>query len=346
MEYTAQNIADLLNGTIVGDKDVKVSNISKIEEGNPGTLSFLANPKYTKYIYSTKASIVIVNEDFKPQKDISSTLIKVKDAYQAFAALLDFYNKNKNNYKGVDEQTYISETAKVGKNIYLGSFSYIGDNAVIGDNVKIFPQVYIGNNVRIGDNTILFPGVKVYHDCKIGANCIIHASSVIGSDGFGFAPKSQADYMKVPQIGNVILEDNVEVGSNTTIDRATIGSTIIRKGVKLDNLIQIAHNVEIGDHTVIAAQTGISGSTKLGKDCMIAGQVGFVGHLNIADEVKIAAQSGISSNIKEKGAVHQGSPNFEIRDYRKSYVLFKKLPELYKQINNLEEEIKKLREKL
>lgn len=344
MEFSAKDIAQLLNGTVEGDENVKVNNISKIEEGIPGTLSFLANPKYEKYIYTTEASIVIVNNDFKPSQSIKTTLLRVHDAYQAFASLLDFYNRNKQQKSGIEENTQISKTAKLGENIYVASFSYIGENATIGNNVKIYPQAFVGDNVTIGDDSVIHTGVKIYQNCVIGKNCIIHAGTVIGSDGFGFAP-SNADYKKVPQIGNVIIENNVEIGSNATIDRATIGSTIIREGVKIDNLIQVAHNVEIGENTVIAAQTGISGSTKIGKDCMIAGQVGFVGHIKIADGVKIAAQSGISGSIKTEGAVLQGSPSFEIGPYRKSYVLFKRLPELYQEIKDLKKELAQQKEK-
>lgn len=343
MEFSAKDIAGLLNGIVEGDENIKVSDISKIEEGRPGTLSFLANPKYSKYLYTTNASVVIINKDYKLENLVTATLIRVDDAYQAFAGLLEFYNKNKDDKKGIEERAYISQTATLGKDIYIGAFSYIGDNVVLADNVKIYPQVYVGDNVCIGKNTILHPGVKIYKNCKIGEDCIIHSGTVIGSDGFGFAP-SNADFKKVPQVGNVIIEDRVEIGANTTVDRATIGSTHLRKGVKLDNLIQIAHNVEIGENTVIAAQTGISGSTKVGKDCMIAGQVGLVGHIVIADEVKIAAQSGVATTIKEKGAIRQGSPSFEIGTYRKSYVLFKRLPEIYQEIRELKNQIANLLE--
>ncbi|PID89758.1 MAG: UDP-3-O-(3-hydroxymyristoyl)glucosamine N-acyltransferase [Bacteroidia bacterium] len=343
MEFSAQYIAEYLNGTVEGDKDVKVNNISRIEDGKEGTLSFLANPKYTKYIYNTKASIVLVNKGFKPEKNISATLIRVEDAYQSFASLLALYNKFKSTKKGVQEFAFVEEDVQLGGNIYIGQFAYVGHNCKIGDNVKIYPHVYVGDNVEIQDNTIIFSGVNIYHDSKIGKDCIIHSGTVIGADGFGFAPKSHSDFKKVPQIGNVIIEDNVEIGSNTSIDRATIGSTIIKRGVKLDNLIQVAHNVEIGDNTVIAAQSGISGSTKIGKDCMIAGQVGMVGHLTIADEVKIGAQSGINQSIKEKGTIQQGSPSFNIRAYQKSYVIFRRLPDFYKEFNAMKNELEKLK---
>lgn len=343
MEFTAQTIAAYLRGDIDGNPDVKVFNISKIEEGTPGTLSFLANPQYTHYIYTTKASIVLVNRDFKPEKPISSTLIRVDDAYKAFASLLDLYVSQKPDVKGIEENSYIDKSAKIGDNVYIASFAYVGKNVIIGNNVKIYPHVYIGNNAEIKDNTVLYSGVKIYHDCKIGESCTLHCGVVIGSDGFGFAPQKNSDFKKVPQIGNVVIEDFVEIGANTTIDRATLGSTIIRRGVKLDNLIQIAHNVEIGENTVICAQSGISGSTHVGRDCMIGGQVGIIGHITIADEVKIAAQSGIGGSVKEKGAVIQGSPAFPIMDFQKSYVVFKQLPELRKQIAELQKQIAELK---
>ncbi len=347
MEFTAKTIAEFLNGRIEGDPQTKVHNISKIESGTPGTLSFLANPKYTKYIYSTQASIVLINEDVKLEKEVSPTLIRVKDAYQSFAHLLDMVEKqNKKNQEGIDDLTFVHPTAKIGKNVYIASFTYIGKNVIIGDNVKLNPHVYLGDDTEIKDNTILASGVKVYHNCKIGADCIIHSGVVIGSDGFGFAPDAEKNYKKVPQIGNVIIEDEVEIGANTTIDRATIGSTIIRKGAKLDNLIQIAHNVEIGEHTAIAAQTGISGSTKVGKDCIFAGQVGVIGHLNITDKVTIGAQSGVTKDIVSEGEILLGSPAQNIRDNRKSLVLFRNLPKLKQQIDTLEKEVKRLKELL
>ncbi|MCK4664451.1 MAG: UDP-3-O-(3-hydroxymyristoyl)glucosamine N-acyltransferase [Bacteroidales bacterium] len=346
MEFTAKSIAEILDGKVDGNPNVVVSNVSKIENGEKGTLSFLANLKYSKYIYSTNASIVIVNKNFVPEKNIDSTLIRVDDAYQAFASLLEFYNLQRQNVVGISDQSFVDESAKLGKDVYVGAFAYIGKNVEIGNNVKIYPQVYIGENVKIKDNTILNPGVKIYRDCKIGANCIIHASVIIGSDGFGFAPKNNCDYIKVPQVGDVVIENNVEIGANTTIDRATLGSTIIREGVKLDNLIQVAHNVEIDKYTVIAALSGISGSTKIGKNCMIGGQVGFVGHAKIADNVKIAAQSGIGGDIKKEGIILQGSPAYNIYDYQKSFVIFKQLPDIAKKIINLEKEIEELKKKL
>jgi UDP-3-O-[3-hydroxymyristoyl] glucosamine N-acyltransferase len=341
MEFSARQIADIINGQIEGDPDVKVSYVSKIEEGKKGTLTFLANPKYTQYIYSTSASIVLVNKDFKPEKKISATIIRIDDAYSAFAKLLEVYNQIKLNKSGISEKAFISKSAVIGQNVYIGEFAVIGDKATIGDNAKIYPQVYIGDKVSVGKNSTLFSGVKIYSDNLVGNNCILHAGVVVGSDGFGFAPQSDNMLMKVAQIGNVVIEDQVEIGSNTTIDRATLGSTLIRKGAKIDNLVQIAHNVEIGENTVIAAQTGISGSTKIGRNCMIGGQVGIIGHLTIADEVKIAAQSGVGKSIFNKGEIVQGSPAFEISKYRKAYIHFRNLDDLKSKLNNLEERIKK-----
>jgi UDP-3-O-[3-hydroxymyristoyl] glucosamine N-acyltransferase len=342
MEFTARQIADLLGGTIEGDANVKVNRLAKIEEGEPGSLTFLANKKYEEYIYQTQASLVVVNNAFVPEFPVNTTMIRVEDAYKSFAVLLDTYNKISQNKSGREEPHTIAASAKIGANPYIGAFVYIGDNSIIGDNVKLYPGVYIGDNVTIGNNTTLFAGVKVYSECKIGSECRIHSGVVIGGDGFGFAPQDDANYVKVAQIGNVIIEDYVEIGSNTTIDRATLGSTVIRKGVKLDNLIQVAHNVEIGEHTVIAAQTGIAGSTKIGRFCMIGGQVGIVGHLVIADKVKIAAQSGIGSSITKEGEIVQGSPAFGIGDYKKAYVGFRKLPEIMARLEELEKQVKEL----
>ncbi len=340
MEFTAQQIAEALQGTVEGDATTTVSTLSKIEEGAPGSLSFLANPAYEKYIYETHASIVIVNNDFKPEKKVSATLIRVNDAYMAFAQLLELYQQSKPQKTGISPKAHIAQTAKVGSNVYIGEFVVIGEHSEIGDNCKIYPNTTIGDKVTIGNETTLFAGVKVYEDCVIGNECTLHAGVVIGSDGFGFAPQQDADFKKVPQIGNVVLEDRVEIGANTVIDRATMGSTIIKRGVKLDNLIQIAHNVVIGENTVIAAQTGIAGSTKIGKNCMFGGQVGIIGHLTIADEVKIAAQSGIGKSITEKGAIVEGSPAFNARDFQKSYIYYRKLDSLVKRINNLEHQLK------
>ncbi len=336
MEFTAAQIAAQLNGVVEGNSEAKVSALSKIEEGKEGTLSFLANPKYTHYIYSTEASVVIVSKDFVAEQAINTTLVRVDDAYKSFATLLEFYNQVKLKKAGIEQPSFISENASVGKQVYIGAFVYIGNKVKIGNNVKIYPHSFIGDNAIIGDNTTLFAGVKIYSDCIVGADCTLHSGVIIGGDGFGFAPNSANNYNKVPQIGNVIIEDRVEVGSNTTIDRATLGSTIIRKGVKLDNLIQIAHNVEIGENTVIAAQTGVAGSTKIGKDCMIGGQVGIVGHISIANGVKIAAQSGVGQSISKEGEIVQGSPSFAIGDYKRSYVVFRNLPTILNRLKDLE----------
>lgn len=324
MTFTLKQIADIIHGEIEGDENATVDNLSKIEEGKEGTLSFLANPKYTHYIYNTSATAVIVGEDFIPERSVGTNLIRVKDPYSAFATLLEAYNKLKQQKTGISDDAVIKPSAEVGKDVYIGDLVYIGEKASIGNQCKIFPHVYIGDHTSIGKDTIIYSGVRIYEGTVIGNNCIIHSGAVLGSDGFGFAPQEKHHYKKVAQIGNVIVEDDVEIGSNTTIDRATLGSTILRKGVKLDNLIQVAHNVEIGEHTVIAAQTGISGSTKIGKNCMIGGQVGIVGHLTIGNNVRIAAQAGIGSNIKD-GETVMGSPAFEIGKYRKSYVHFKNL---------------------
>lgn len=337
MDFSAQQIASLINGEVDGDENATVNNLSKIEEGKPKTLSFLGNPKYEEFIYDTDASIVIVYKTFKPEKPLKATctLIRVEDPRESFAKLLELYNQIQNNKVGIEQPAYISNSAKMGEGCYIGAFSYLGDQVVIGKNVKIFPNTVVGDKTTIGDNTILYAGVKIYTGTIIGANCTVHAGAVIGSDGFGFTPNSENNYNKVPQIGNVVLEDNVEVGANTAIDRATLGSTIIRRGVKLDNLIQIAHNVEVGENTVIAGQAAIAGSTKVGKNCMIGGQVGIVGHIKIADGVKIAAQSGVAQSIEKENDIVQGSPSFSIGDYRRSYVLFRSLPKLNDKITEL-----------
>jgi len=339
MNFTAALIAEFLKGSVEGNPEATVSDISKIEEGKPGTLSFLANPKYEKFIYDTQSTIVIVNADFQPQKDISATLVRVKNAYESFAALLRLYEQSKPRKSGISKMASISETASLGKELYVGDFTVISGNASIGDGVQLYPQVYVGDHVKIGEGTILHPGVKVYEGCEIGANCVIHAGAVIGADGFGFAPNQDNNFEKVPQVGKVIMEDHVEIGANTTVDRATMGATILRKGVKLDNLVMIAHNVEVDENTVIAAQSGISGSTKVGKNCMFGGQVGLIGHINIASGVKIAAQSGITKDIKEEGIVIQGSPAFEFGPYQRSYLLFRNLPKIREQINELERKV-------
>ena len=338
MKFTAKQISDILEGEIEGNPNEEVYKLSKIEEGEKGSLTFLSNPKYTSFLYTTKASVAIVNKDFIPEKEIVSTLIKVDDSYKAFSTLLEYYNQVKLNKVGVEEPHFISDSAKIGDNIYIGAFVYIGNNVKIGDNVKLYPNVFIGDNVTIDNGTTLFAGVKIYSETNIGKNCVIHAGVIIGSDGFGFAPNTEGVYNKVPQTGNVIIEDNVDIGAGTTIDRATLGSTIIRTGVKLDNQIQIAQNVEIGENTVIAAQSGIAGSTKIGKNCQIGGQVGIVGHLIIGNDVKIQAQSGITRNMKDNETV-QGSPALPYSDYNKSYVHFKNLSKLVDRINALEKEL-------
>lgn len=335
LEFTASQIAGILEGEVEGNPEVAVHKLSKIEEGQTGSLTFLANPKYTPYIYKTEASVIIVNRDFVPEQKLKSTLIKVDDAYKSFSKLLAYYNQVKNNKTGIENPVFISDTARYGDGLYLGAFSYLGNEVRIGENVKIYPNVYIGDNVSIGDNTIIFAGAKIYSETRIGKDCVIHSGVILGADGFGFTPDENGEFSKVPQTGNVILEDHVDVGAGTTIDRATLGSTILRRGVKLDNQIQIAHNVEIGEHTVIAAQTGIAGSTKIGRHCMIGGQVGIVGHIVIGDRVRIQAQSGISRNIKDD-EVLQGSPALNYGDYNKSYVHFRNLPRLVQRIQNLE----------
>lgn len=335
MEFTASQIAGILEGDVEGNPEVAVHKLSKIEEGEAGSLTFLANPKYTPFIYRTEASIIIVNRDFVPEQELKSTLIKVDDAYKSFSKLLAYYNQVKNNKSGIENPVYISDSAKYGEGLYLGAFSYVGSNVTLGANVKIYPNVYIGDNVTIGDNSVVFAGAKIYSETSIGRDCVIHSGVILGADGFGFTPDENGEFSKVPQTGNVVLEDYVDVGAGTTIDRATLGSTVLRRGVKLDNQIQIAHNVEIGEHTVIAAQTGIAGSTKIGKHCMIGGQVGIVGHISIGDRVKIQAQSGIGRNIRDD-EVLQGSPALNYGDYNKSYVHFRNLPRLVQRIEDLE----------
>ena len=337
MKFTAAQIAGILEGEVVGDPNAEVYKLSKIEEGTEGSLTFLANSKYINFIYTTKASITIVNATFVPEQAITTTLIKVEDAYQSFSKLLDYYNQIKLMKSGIEQPSVISEGVTYGSDLYLGSFSYIGKNVTIGNNVKIYPNSFIGDNVTIGNNCVFFAGVRIYSESIIGTNCIIHSGAIIGSDGFGFAPQEDGTYKKVPQIGNVIIEDDVEIGSCTTIDRATLGSTIIRKGVKLDNHIQVAHNVEIGENTVIAAHTGIAGSTKIGKNGMIGGQVGFAGHLTIGDNVKIQGQSGIARNLSD-GEVVQGTPAFTYGDFAKSYVHFKNLPKIVSELEQLKKQ--------
>jgi UDP-3-O-[3-hydroxymyristoyl] glucosamine N-acyltransferase len=335
LEFTASQIANLLEGEVEGNPEIAVYKLAKIEEGEKGSLTFLANPKYTSYIYSTEASVTIVNKDFVPEQELSTTLIKVDDAYKSFSKLLEYYNKVKLNKYGLEDPVFISKSAVYGDNFYLGAFSYLGNHVKIGNNVKIYPNVYIGDNVSIGNDVVVFAGAKIYSESIIGNNCVIHSGAIIGADGFGFTPNDNGEYSKVPQTGNVILEDNVDVGAGTTIDRATLGSTVLRRGVKLDNQIQIAHNVEIGENTAIAAQTGVAGSTKIGKNCLIGGQVGIVGHINIGDRVKIQAQSGIGRSVKDD-EVLQGSPALNYGDYNKSYVHFKNLPKIVNKINEID----------
>lgn len=343
MQFTAQQIALIVSGTIEGNPDATVSSFGKIEEATAGQLSFLANPKYNDYLYTTKASLVIVSESLQLQKNITATLVRVKDAYTAFATLLTTYqNLKAQQKKGIETPSHIASTATLGNDVYIGAFAYIGEKVNIGNNTKIFPGAYIAENVSIGNNTTVHAGVKIYEDCVIGNDVIIHAGTVVGSDGFGFAPQPDGSYQKVPQIGNVIIEDQVEIGANTTIDRATMGSTIIKKGVKLDNLIQIAHNVEIGSQTVIAAQTGISGSTKLGQKIMIGGQAGIAGHLTIADGVKIAGMAGVTKNLDRAGKSYAGFPAEDAKQSLKTQVYTRQLPELEKRVKELEKLVTQL----
>lgn len=345
MEFTAGTIAGFLNGEIEGNPDIKVSSFARIEEGYIGALSFLANPKYEQYLYTTKSSVVLVNKSLIPSARVDATLIRVENAYEAFASLLALVDQARPRKKGIHSTAIIEDTSKIGSDVYIGPYSYIGENCIIGDGCSIFPHVYLGDNTKLGAHCTINPGVIIYHDCLLGEGCIIHAGTVIGSDGFGFAPQSESEYMKIPQLGNVILEDHVEIGANVTIDRATIGSTIIRKGVKLDNLIQIGHNVEVGENTVMAAQTGIAGSTKIGKNCMFGGQVGIAGHIKIANETKIGAQGGILGSVKEENTIILGSPAINYKQYFKSSVIFKNLPELKMKIDSLEREVESMKKK-
>lgn len=344
MQFTALQIATLLKGSIEGNPEAKVSHVAKIEEAGEGSLSFVANPKYEEYLYTTKASIIIVNDDLELHGEVIPTLIRVRDAYSSFALLLEKYNEmlSRKGKHGIEQPSYMSKTVTMGKDVYIGAFSYIGENVIIGDRVRIYPGCYIGDNVILDEDACIFAGVKIYDGCSIGARVVIHSGTVVGGDGFGFAPQKDGTFKKVPQIGNVIVEDDVEIGANTTIDRATMGSTIIRKGVKLDNLIQIAHNVEIGAHTVIAAQTGVSGSTKVGRHCMIGGQVGMVGHIQIADGTRINAQSGLSKSVPTPNTVLNGSPAFDYKSTLKSQAIFRNLPELQQRIQKLEEMVQEL----
>jgi len=346
MEFTAQQIADFLGGEIQGNPSVKVHTFSKIEDGEPGTLSFLSNPKYNQYLYDCQSSIVLVNKDFQPEKEVQATLILVEDAYQSLARLMSLVEQTKPKKTGISPLAYVASTAKIGENAYIAPFVYIGDDVTIGKNAMLHPHSCIEDGSKLGENVTLFSGVKIYNDCVIGNNCILHAGSIIGSDGFGFAPTEDGSYNKIPQMGNVVIEDNVEIGANTVIDRATLGSTFIRKGIKLDNLIQIAHNVEIGENTVIAAQTGISGSTKIGKHCILAGQVGIAGHLNIADGTILGAQAGVAKSVKAANQIFQGTPSVPLSIFQRSSVVYKNLPELQKTIFELQKQIQDLENKI
>ena len=344
MEFSAKQIAAFIQGEIIGDENATVHTFAKIEEGIPGAISFLSNPKYTPYIYETEASIVLVNKDFTPEQEVKATLIKVDNAYESLAKLLNLYEMSKPKRTGIDPRAYVAETAKIGKDVYIAPFACIGDHAEVGDNTVIHPHATVGGGAKIGSNCILYANATVYHDCRVGNNCILHAGCVIGADGFGFAPTPQG-YEKIPQIGIVILEDNVEVGANTCIDRATMGATVIHSGVKLDNLIQIAHNDEIGSHTVMAAQVGIAGSTKVGEWCMFGGQVGIAGHLKIGNQVNLGAQSGVPGNIKS-GSQLIGTPPMELKQYFKASIAQKSLPEMQIELRNLRKEIEELKQQL
>ena len=344
MEFSAKQIAEYVQGTIVGDENASVHTFAKIEEGIPGALSFLSNPKYTQYIYDTQSSIVLVNKDFEPEREVKATLIKVNNAYESLAKLMTLYEQSQPKRTGIHPLAYVAPTAKIGENVYLAPFACVGDNAEIGDGTELHPHATVGRGAKVGKNCILYTNCNVYHDCRVGNNCILHSGSVVGADGFGFAP-SPDGYEKIPQIGIAILEDNVEIGANTCIDRATMGATIIRKGVKLDNLIQIAHNVEVGSNTVMASQTGVAGSTKVGEWCMFGGQVGIGGHIKIGNKVNLGAQSGVPGSIKD-GQNLIGTPPMELKNYFKSSAVFKKLPDMYKELNALRKEIDELKKQL
>lgn len=344
MEFSAKQIAAYIQGEIVGDENATVHTFAKIEEGIPGAISFLSNPKYTPYIYESKASIILVNKDFVPEHDIKATLIKVDNAYESLAKLLTLYEQSKPKLTGIDSFAYIAPTAKVGQNVYIGPFAYIGDYAEIGDNTAIHPHATVSAGAKVGSDCILYPNVTVYHDCRVGNRCILHAGCVIGADGFGFAPTPEG-YEKIPQIGITILEDDVEIGANTCVDRATMGATIVHRGVKLDNLVQIAHNDEIGSHTVMAAQVGIAGSTKVGEWCMFGGQVGIAGHIHIGNKVDLGAQSGVPGNLKD-GSRLIGTPPMELKPYFKAQAVFRKLPDMYFELNALRKELNELKQQL
>lgn len=344
MEFTAEQIANVIGGRVEGNKDAKVHTFAKIEEGTEGAISFLSNPKYTHYLYNTKSSIVIVNEDLELEKDVDATLIRVKNAYESIAKLLQIYEASKPKKTGVAPQAYIAPSAKLGNNCYVGPFAYVGEGAEIGDGCQIYPHAVIGDNVKVGTNCIFYPNTTIYQGCKIGNNATIHAGSVIGADGFGFAPGADG-YDKIPQIGIVVIEDNVEIGANTCVDRSTMGATVIHKGVKLDNLVQVAHNVEIGENTVMSAQVGIAGSTKVGSWCMFGGQVGLAGHITIGDKTFLGAQSGVPGSLKG-GEELIGTPPMNPRAYFKSQAIFRRLPDMYKDLNDAKKKIEELNEKI
>lgn len=341
MEITAAQLAAMVHGDVVGNAETKINNFAKIEEGHEGCLSFLANPKYTHYIYSTKSSVVLVRKDFEPEQEVKATLVKVDDPYATIATLLNFVSSQMPRKSGRENPIFVSDDASVPENCYVGAFAYIGKGVKVGENCQIYPQCYVGDGVSLGDNVILYPGVKIYHGCKVGNNCILHAGAVIGGDGFGFAPVN-GEYEKIAQIGNVVIEDNVEIGANTTIDRATMGSTIVRKGVKLDNLIQVAHNVEIGENTVMAAQVGVAGSTKIGKHNMVGGQVGFAGHIHVGDNCNFGAQSGVPNSV-DSGKTLLGSPAIDSKEYARMFIYSKNLASLNKKVSELAKAIDEMK---
>ena len=344
MEFSAKQIAAFIQGEVIGDESATVHTFAKIEEGIPGAISFLSNPKYTPYIYESQSSIILVNKDFEPEHEIKATLIKVDNAYESLAKLMNLYEMSKPKKQGIDSLAFVSPTAHIGENVYVGAFAYIGENTVIGDNTLVYPHTYVGDNVKIGSNCLLYSNVTIYHDCHIGNECVLHSGAVIGADGFGFAPTPQG-YEKIPQIGIVILEDRVDIGANTCVDRATMGATIVHSGVKLDNLVQVAHNDEIGSHTVMAAQVGIAGSTKIGEWCMFGGQVGIAGHIKIGDKVNLGAQSGVPGSIKSESQLI-GTPPMEPKQYFKAAVVHKNLPELQQELRNLRKELEELKQQL
>ena len=344
MEFSAKQIAAFIQGEVIGDENATVHTFAKIEEGIPGAISFLSNPKYTPYIYESKSSIILVDKDFEPEHEIKATLIKVDNAYESLAKLMNLYEMSKPKKQGIDSLAFVSPTARIGENVYIGAFAYIGENTVIGDNTLVYPHTYVGDNVKVGNNCLLYSNVTVYHDCRIGNECILHSGAVIGADGFGFAPTPQG-YEKIPQIGIVILEDRVDIGANTCVDRATMGATIVHSGVKLDNLVQVAHNDEVGSHTVMAAQVGIAGSTKIGEWCMFGGQVGIAGHIKIGDKVNLGAQSGVPGSIKSESQLI-GTPPMDPKQYFKAAVVHKNLPEMQQELRNLRKELEELKQQL